>query len=202
MCPGRREDRPADVAMRQHAREMEAGRVRSLGGVSERGPGLVGEAGRQRPNLGEPGMSQRDLPEDDACLGRVPQRGRDRLVGRVRRLEQAFQLGDQVLVLQVRRGFEPVLVARSIDEGHARAGHRGLSHAVRQKRHLLAQVRADDEDRIGGLDVLYRASEARADGVEFLLPKIASAQPMIDAVGAEVPRDPRQQVALLGRRAR
>ncbi len=111
-----RDGRPADGAERQHAGEVETGRVRALGGVAETGPGPLGQAGRQRANLGEPGMSQRDLPEDDAGRGGVPQRRGDRLVGRVRRLDQLFQLADQILVLQVRHGFEPILVARTVDE--------------------------------------------------------------------------------------
>ena len=72
--------------------------------------------------------------------------------------------------------------------------------AVRDDRHLHAQVRADDENSLPRVEVRDAAAQERRLSVVRLIAKITLAQPVIDVVAAEVARDALQEVRLLERR--
>src|SRR6185295_4588536 len=77
-----------------------------------------------------------------------------------------------------------------------------LAHAVRDDRHLHAQVRADDENALPRLDIRDAHTEQRRRGIRRLVAEVALPQPVVDVAAAEVAGDAREQVLLLDRRAR
>ena len=83
----------------------------------------------------------------------------------------------------------------------AGARDRGLAHAVRQQRHLLAEVRPDDQHLVQFFHVLDGHSQPRIQRVCRLSAKVAATQAVVDILATQMLDDATEQVALLHRRA-
>ena len=140
------------------------------------------------------------------CHGFVLSRGRDafergshvRWPGLALRIERRGEHGRQVLrhaepvAGQAGRDREPHVVRTRVDERDLRAAaHGALADAVRDQRHFLAQVRADDQHARGLLDFGDGAAEGGRNRIVGLVAEIDATQAMVEVVRAERAGDPR-----------
>ena len=94
-----------------------------------------------------------------------------------------------------------ILVAARIEEGHLGAApDRGLAQPMREQRHLLAQIRADDHRSLERIDIGNVDPEAGVGTLVLLGAKIQLPQAVVDVAGAEAAGDSREQTHLLERR--
>ena len=93
---------------------------------------------------------------------------------------------------------ELVVELRRIDERHPGTRQGGLAHAVRQHRHLAAQVRTDDQQALEMIHVGDAQPQVRIQRIGGLIAEVTHPQSMIDVLRTQPPGQAVEQVQLLG----
>src|SRR4051812_37667163 len=103
---------------------------------------------------------------------------------------------------EIPRDREQIVVTLSVDEGHLGALQCSLADAMREQRHFLTNVRADNQHAVRVLEILDGYAERREQRIARVVAEVSATQTMIEVRAAQATRDACEQMQFFQRGVR